>query len=178
MTRDLHEQAIDSLRSGGRILVTRLEYLGDVILTLPLLRALKSRFPEAPIDYLARSPGADILAGEALVDRVLEVPARGAGAFAWVALVRELGRREYAVAIDLYSNPRSALLTRLSGAAMRIGGARRARRRLYTHAIAVPRGVRSAIEHHLYHLVPLGISEKPTKPELNPTREVRDRARE
>ncbi len=178
MTPDVHRRAIESLSSGGRVLVTRLQYLGDVILTLPVLHALKDRFPEAPIDYLARSPGADVLAGEPLVSRVIKVPAKGAGVRAWTALVRDLRRREYAVAIDLYSNPRSALLTWLSGAGMRIGGARRVRKNLYTHAIKVPGGVRSAIDHHFYHLRPLDISANPTKPALNPTRPEREAARD
>lgn len=176
MNSDLERRTAEILSDGGRVLVTRLLYLGDVILTLPLLNVLKGRFPNAEIDYLARSPGADLLEGEPIVCRVFRVPTGGRSPAAWVSLAHELRKRRYAAAIDLYSNPRSALLTRLSGAAMRIGGARRVRKRMYTHATVVPSEVRSAIEHHLYHLRPLGVIARPTRPVLTLSQSERERA--
>ena len=53
------------------ILVTRTDALGDLVLTLPVVRALRQRFPEARIDLLVR-PYAEPIARAALdVDRVL-----------------------------------------------------------------------------------------------------------
>jgi ADP-heptose:LPS heptosyltransferase len=83
-----------------------------------------------------------------------------------LALIRTLRARRYALAIDLYSNPRSAIATRLSGARMRIGGSRRGRRRLYTHPTAVPGDVRAATRFHIEHLKPLGIAGEPSQPSL------------
>ena len=40
------------MESVKRILVTRMKYIGDVVLTTPLLRAIRSRFPDAHIAYL------------------------------------------------------------------------------------------------------------------------------
>ena len=157
------ERAILALEEGGRILVTRLQYLGDVVLTLPVVDALRERFPTAEIDYLSKGPGADLLQGDERLSRVFKLPepARVPG------LVCRLRRRSYDVAVDLLSNPRSAWLTRMSGARVRIGGSRRGRRWLYTDPMSVPREIRSAAAFHTWHLRALGIDGAPNVPALN-----------
>ncbi len=161
-------RAAEALGNGGRALVTRLEHLGDVILTLPLLDALRERFPRAELDYLCRPPSSDLLAGDARVDRVFVVES-GRDLRDGVSLVRRLRRRRYAVTIDLYANPRSAWLTWLAAAPVRIGGNRRGRRRLYTHPVDVPPEVRSALDFHLQHLEPLGVRVVARKPVWKPS---------
>ncbi|MEE9270485.1 MAG: glycosyltransferase family 9 protein [Candidatus Krumholzibacteria bacterium] len=178
MKADLVRVVTEELGQGGRILVSRLQYLGDVILSLPLVQALRRRFPNAEIDYLTREQGAGALAGEAAFGRVFRLPEKHEGTVAMIRLVRELRRRRYSASIDLYSNPRSALLTWLSGAKLRIGGARRVRRHLYTHAVRVPPSVRAATEHHLYYAKCLGVEGPPVKPSLVVSDAERTRARE
>jgi lipopolysaccharide heptosyltransferase II len=158
------ETVTASLERGGGILVTRLQYLGDVVLTLPVVHNLKELYPEAEIDYLAKGPGADLLAGDPSIDQVHRVPDGGLGN-TW-RLVRDLRRRRYALAIDLLANPRSAMLTWLSGARARVGEARRVRRHFYTHQISVPRHIREATGFHLHHLHALGIPATDRKPSL------------
>jgi lipopolysaccharide heptosyltransferase II len=175
---DLERRAAAELSSGGRLLISRLEYLGDVILTLPAVRAVKDRYPNAEIDYLARSDGANVLEGEPLISRVLRVPEKGESALTAWRLIREMRSRRYAAAVDLYSNPRSALLTWLSGAPLRIGGARRVRKWLYTHPTVTPATVRSAIDHHLHAMKPLGVAGRATKPVLTLSDAERARALE
>ncbi|MBN1355650.1 glycosyltransferase family 9 protein [bacterium] len=55
----------DDLRSAasgiGRILAIRLAYIGDVIMTLPVIPALKKVFPNARIDFLTSSFAAPLL---------------------------------------------------------------------------------------------------------------------
>jgi lipopolysaccharide heptosyltransferase II len=160
----LSASVANELQRGGRILVTRLQYLGDVVISLALVQKLREHFPRATIDYLTRSDGADVLTGEPAIEAVHTVPSDGLAE--QLKLIQRLRGRRYAVAVDLYSNPRSALLTWLSGARMRIGGSRRGRRQFYTHATAVPAEVRSASEFHLYHVRPLGIEGPPVKPLL------------
>ncbi len=177
VTDDIERRAADELSTGGRILVTRLQYLGDVILTLPAVRAIKDRFPLAEVDYLSRSAGADVLEGEPSFARVFRVPEKQEGLTAQLRMISALRARKYAAAVDWYSNPRSALFVRLSGARLRVGGARRVRRHLYTHPVVAPASVRSAIDHHLYYLRPLGIEAAATRPVLTPTAVERARAR-
>jgi len=176
LTDSLARNVTAEIEAGGRILVSRLQYLGDVILTLPLLDALRRRYPAAGIDYLARGPGADILEGEASLGTVFRVPGEGDSRGATVRLVRELRRRKYAASIDLYSNSRSALLTWLSGAKLRVGEARRGRKHLYTHATRSPEGLRSAIDFHLHFGRPLDIDVTPVRPALTITNAERNAA--
>jgi ADP-heptose:LPS heptosyltransferase len=172
---DLEARTVEELSAGGRILVTRLQFLGDVILTLPAVYAIRERFPRAEIDYLSRRDGADILAGEPIFSRIFKLPDT-AGATWGLAL--QLRRRKYAAAVDLFSNPRSAMLSWLSGARLRIGGDRRVRRRLYTHPITISPSVRSAIDHHLGYLEPIDVETNPRKPQLTLSDEERKRGRE
>ena len=58
------------LRPGDRVLVTRLNYLGDVVLSLPLVDALLATYPGIEIDYLSRAAGANLLVGDARFTRV------------------------------------------------------------------------------------------------------------
>src|SRR5262245_60963277 len=130
-----------------RVLVTRIRRIGDVILSLPVLDALREAFPEAQIDYLAEAGPAEAAKGHPSVRRVRSY---GHGWFPLPAppdLLVTLRAARYDWVIDLYGNPRSAALSRWTGARVRVGPGRRTRRRLYTHAILPTREPRSAIDH-------------------------------
>ncbi|HET6350108.1 MAG TPA: hypothetical protein VFH88_13595, partial [Candidatus Krumholzibacteria bacterium] len=126
-----------ALRAGDRVLVTRLNYLGDVVLSLPMVDALRHAHPGIEIDYLTREPAATLLRGDTRFAHVIPLRDGLVHAAKTIAFLR---RRRYAAVIDLYSNPRSAWLSWLSGAPVRIGGNRRGRRHLYTHPVTVPPG--------------------------------------
>ena len=55
----------------GRILLIRTAYLGDVIMTLPILKPLKERFPKASVTVLTSSGGREILQNNPYVDDVI-----------------------------------------------------------------------------------------------------------
>ena len=76
----------------------------------------------------------------------------------------DLRRQRYDLAIDLFFNPRSAVVLRLAGIPLRIGGTRASRRRLYTHTVLTPdpatgEGLatvaRGGLGDHLARLAPL-----------------------
>jgi lipopolysaccharide heptosyltransferase II len=151
-----------ALRAGDRVLVTRLNYLGDVVLSLPVIDALRAAHPGIEIDYLTREPAASLLRGDERLTRV----------FAWqdgmrdaLRIVFQLRARHYRAVIDLYSNPRSAWLSWLSGAPVRIGGNRRGRRLLYTHRVEAPRGL-PVSDVFLRYAEPLGVHGPAAKPTL------------
>jgi lipopolysaccharide heptosyltransferase II len=129
-----------------RILVTRLRYLGDVILTTPAVAALKARYPAAAIDYATELPHADILTGNPHIGRVIRLSRSSARAPGEIARIRGL---RYTACIDLFHNPRSALMLFLAGIPIRAGGGRGIRSGLYTHRFTVPAETRSAAAHHI-----------------------------
>lgn len=149
-----------------KILVSRLRFLGDIVLCTPLLDALREELPEATIGFLGTRPHVDVLIGHDAVDAVHALPA-GASTRTMVSMASALRARHYDAAIDLFGNPRSALLTRATGAPLRVGPDRGLRARLFTHRRGRPEGDRSAIRHHLDKLVPLlGYAPAPRMPRL------------
>ena len=117
MRPDVERRAADELAAGGRILVSRLQYLGDVILTLPAVRAIRERYPRAEIDYLSRTAGAAVLEGEPLFARVIRVPERPEGFLAQARLIAALRARRRA-APGRYARARPPGLFHLDGGAL------------------------------------------------------------
>ena len=149
------------------ILVTRLRFMGDIILTTPLLAALKQNYPDAKISYLAETPYISLLENHPHVDELLPLVRSDSAETA--KLYSKVLFKKYDLAIDLFGNPRSALLTWLSSAKIRIGGDFRGRRHFYTHPIKNDGSAKSAIEFHLSYLAPLNFNFEATKPTIYPT---------
>ena len=163
-------EAARSMRSSSkpriikRILVIKLRALGDVIMATPVLRNLRLAFPGAEIDFLTEPASAPIIGGHPTVHDVLVLDRNRLGQLSfWQRLaaqrdfVRTLRQRNYDLVLDLFGNPRSAILTRLSGAPMRVGYRFRVRQLAYNH-IVEPRGDRvHEVEFNLDALRALGI---------------------
>ncbi len=112
----------------GRILVFRLERIGDLMMSLPALHALRARAPRARIDLAVGSwnlPLARQIAGVDSVETMdaswLAREARGPG---WLALVRQVRAwrvRRYDLALNLEGDIRSNILMGLVGAGRTAG---------------------------------------------------------
>jgi ADP-heptose:LPS heptosyltransferase len=160
----------------GAVLVSRLRYLGDVVMSTVVLRALRAGDPRLRTGFLCEAAAGALLAAQPDLDRLhlLRTRRRGADARARAGLatdatalgatglVRELRAARYDLAVDLFFNPRSAWLLRLGVGGARIGGARGPRRRLYTHQAAAPcgdaafdRAAPGGLGAHLGRLTPL-----------------------
>jgi lipopolysaccharide heptosyltransferase II len=99
----------ESVRS---ILVMRLYFLGDVLLSTPVIEALKVRFPDASLSVLIKKRAREILANNPFVDEVIEYDAveRYHG-LRWAArLARGLRRRRFDLAVDLTGDLRTSWL--------------------------------------------------------------------
>jgi heptosyltransferase-2/heptosyltransferase-3 len=96
-----------------KLLVIRLDHLGDVLFATPALRALRTAFPDAELTLLAGPWAADAVTGTGLVDRVQVVavpwfarPRRRGGAGAWFAVWRWMRRERFDAALDLRGDVR------------------------------------------------------------------------
>lgn len=135
----------------SRVLVTRLRYLGDIVMSTVVLSALRRGDPRLEIGYLCEQAHAPVLAGQPELARVHALSSRRRGddarartavadgggsvrARGTAGLVAELRAARYDAAVDLFFNPRSAWLLWLSGIPLRLAGPAGGRRRLYTHA--------------------------------------------
>ncbi|HPN36048.1 MAG TPA: glycosyltransferase family 9 protein [bacterium] len=92
-----------------KILVIRLSSIGDILLTSPLLRSLRRRFPQAQIDFCLKERYADLVKGHPYLRRrmILAAP------YGWSELcrMRRLIRAEkYDLIVDVHRNLRSLFL--------------------------------------------------------------------
>jgi heptosyltransferase-3 len=136
-----------------RILLTRLRYLGDVILTTPTIETFRQAYPAGYVAYLTEADGAAVLEGNPHLDEII-IWQEGLGGQR--RCIEQLRRRRFDIVVDLFSNPRSALLTYLAGARWRMGYRRGPRGLLYNLAIETA-GEVPAIETHLRAARTLGI---------------------
>ncbi len=98
------------------ILVIQLKRAGDVLVTTPVLSALKKAFPEASIDFLVDPPFAPLLENNPFLHAV-RVYHRSSP---WNTC-RELRRARYDLIFDFQSSPRSILCGLFSNAGVRAG---------------------------------------------------------
>lgn len=96
-----------------RILVITLRRLGDTLLTTPLVRVLRRRFPQATLDMLVFQGSDRILEGNPDIDHILSIPQRSS-VLQTVSLARRLGRK-YDLAISTQAGDRPAFLAMLAG---------------------------------------------------------------
>jgi heptosyltransferase-1 len=141
-----------------RFLIVRLGSLGDVIHAIPTAAALRTRFPEARIDWLVDPRYVALLEMVRGIDSRIPVNTRRPAQT--LSIVRDLRRVGYTAVIDLQGLLKSALLARVIGAERTIGFERehlreRAASPFYTHRVA-PSGSTHVIFKNLSLLQPLG----------------------
>jgi predicted lipopolysaccharide heptosyltransferase III len=165
-----NDTMVTTVRSGApkRVLIIKLRYLGDVLLSTPVLAALRTAFPQARLSMLV-NPGTEaMLAENPHLDEVLIVE-RGRSPLRQLRFVAALRRRRFDLVVDLTDGDRAAIVSRLTGAAVRVGFNRgdRWRGRLYTHLVPMRQQPVSMVRQHLMALETLGIPVAPSPPVLN-----------
>lgn len=110
--------------SPASILVLKPCCLGDVLMTTPVLSALRRGYPQAHITYAAGSWSRRVLEGNPNVDDLVDCGAVGSGPYRladYWRLARELRRRRFDLAIVLDRSPALGLLPALAGVPYRVG---------------------------------------------------------
>lgn len=136
-----------------RIMVRANNWVGDVVMTSPALKALREGYPQARIEVVARPQVADCFAGSPWVDEVIIHDPRGRhrGIGGFLSLTAELKRRHYDLAILFQKAFGAVLMAALARVPIRVGFATDHRGLLLTHAIPETATLRS-IHHVKYFL--------------------------
>ena len=154
--------------SSTRILVIAIRAIGDVVLISPLFPLLKKNYPSGYLAVLVDGPTAEVLANNPSIDRLIPINRsesqretcwkRGQN---WIRRIRDIRNERFDVVIDVFSGPRSAILSYLSGASERYGEDFRNRGRgfLYNHPIKICRDGKHIIEQK-FDLVKALLGEK------------------
>ena len=106
-----------------RIAVWNTAFLGDSVLTLPLIRVLKAAYPEAEIDFYVRGGLASLYEAQPEIARVFSCDKRGKekGLAAMLRQGREIRQRGYDIWVDAHLSLRSSYMAWASGAKVRVG---------------------------------------------------------
>lgn len=114
--RDLKKHRRKNKNALKKILVIRLSSIGDIILTTPVLSALKKAYPEASIDYLVMKSFKEAISGNKAVDNViLFEKEQHKGILGIYRFSQQLKENQYDLVIDLHSKLRSRLITLFLG---------------------------------------------------------------
>lgn len=160
-----------------KILVIDFGQLGDVVLSLPALRAIRQRFPNAQITVAAGKPANEVVALSGYANDIFEVDRvalRDGNTLVsiWriIKFVRQVREAKFDLVIDLHSLSETNILGFLSGAPHRLYS-RRPGRSLDYLANFKPRPPveetsRHAVDRYLDALKPLGIQDPPRIPAL------------
>jgi heptosyltransferase-2 len=155
-----------------RILVSRTDRIGDLVLSTPLIETLKRSYPDSRISFLVNDKTEELLRNDPLVDEVICYRTRS-----FLSLLRRL--REFQVAIVLYPTFTIAFLCWLSRIRLRVGTAYRFysfffNRKVYEHRKHCE--IHEA-EYNMNLLEPLGVERSRVKPRVCLTEVERDWAR-
>ncbi|WP_346353559.1 glycosyltransferase family 9 protein [Azotosporobacter soli] len=158
-----------------RILIINLAFIGDVILSTPVARALRAKYPNSRIDMLVVPVAAEVAVMNPYVDCVIEYDKKGRHR-SWGALrqlVRQLRAERYDLAVATNFALRGALIARASGAPCRLGYAAQHGEWFLTHASKPVRSAkRHEAENYLDVLKPLAISAHDVSLTLQPPPEA------
>jgi heptosyltransferase-2 len=144
-------------------LIVQTSFIGDMVLTTPLLAELSHR---GPVDVVATPAAAGLLDNHPSVRRVIVYDKQGSdrGSLNFVRLAMRLRKERYEAAYLAQGSVRSGSLALLAGIRRRTGFDSSAGRRFYTQRLPYIEG-----DHHARRLLSLsGTSTGPIRPQLFP----------
>jgi heptosyltransferase-1 len=158
-------------QQNNHILFIRLRLLGDIIFTIPSIQIFKENFPDTKVYYVVEEKFKEI--GQLIpgVQQLIVVPRKMGLKKMWKFRkdVRNIG---FDTVIDFHSGPKSAQLTWLTGAKLRIGYQTPNRNWAYNRL--TPRNFGDSPAHSVYnqaklleHLgIPVSVESLPQYPEI------------
>src|SRR3989441_2314980 len=163
------------------ILVIDFGQLGDVVMSLPALRAIRERYPHAQITVIVGRPGAEIIDMSGYADATIEVDRvelrdgfKPLSVLRILKVVKDVRRRKFDFVIDLHSFSETNLMGFFSGAPKRLFSRRPGRSLdfLANFSPSPPIDRNDPKEHltdrYLAVLIPLGIRDAQRVPHIVP----------
>jgi heptosyltransferase-1 len=152
-----------------RFLICRQSAIGDCVLTLPMVCALRAAFPDAAIIWALPPPAAVVIEGHPAVDEFILLPKRWYGRLRGIVQTRRrLRGLGIDVALDPQTRSKSALAAWFSGAPRRLGfaGERRPEFAPWFLNELVPLTTTHLVDRSIEMLRPLGV-EPPAGPRFD-----------
>jgi heptosyltransferase-2 len=133
-----------------RVVVRGTNWVGDSVMTIPALRALRRVLPDAKITLAIRPGTQGIFAEADFIDDILVYDRRNV--LSVLPQVREWKRRQFELAVLFQNAFEAALIPFLAGVPLRLGYATESRRALLTHPLPLPewRSSKHEVFYYLY----------------------------
>jgi predicted lipopolysaccharide heptosyltransferase III len=138
------------------ILLFKLRYIGDVLLTTPAIKLLRSAYPSAHMTMVVNQGTEDVLTHNPHLNEIVTIDRdriERAGPFARMAyelsVLKRLRARRFDLAIDFDSGERAGFLALLSGATLRVGFRRNSGLRRWLYNRPVPNVWTHTVERNL-----------------------------
>jgi heptosyltransferase III len=125
------------IQPGDRLLVSRTDRLGDLVLALPFVETLHARYPQCPVDVIASLYASPILENNPSIDRIIRVQndQLTASRNYRKELEHRILRGEYKAVVVLYPERHVSHLLYRVGVPIRIGTAGRFHSVFFTHRL-------------------------------------------
>jgi heptosyltransferase II len=130
-----------------RIVVRGTNWVGDSVMSIPALRALRRLLPEAEITLAVRPWARDLFINQPFIDNVLIYDRRNA--FSVVGQIREWRKRKFELAVLFQNAFEAAVIPFFAGVPRRIGYATESRQALLTDPVPLPEW--RATEHEVFY---------------------------
>jgi heptosyltransferase-2 len=158
-----------------KILIIQTAFVGDVILTTPVIDTLAENFEQAEIDFLTIPASVNLIETHPAVAHVYIFDKRGidSGLKGLLRIAKEMRNRKYDICICPHRSLRSAFIARRTGAGNRIGFDKSAWKYAFTNRIRYRSDIHE-IERNLSLLQPLGLDSPIRKPSVFPDKEDRE----
>jgi heptosyltransferase II len=103
-----------------KILIRGPNWVGDAVLAIPAMKAVRALFPETEITLFVRPFVSGLFAAAPFIDRVWS-EAKPSSLADWIRITREIRNRRFDIALLLPNSLESALMMFLGGVPRRIG---------------------------------------------------------
>jgi ADP-heptose:LPS heptosyltransferase len=149
----------------SRVLIIQFRRIGDVLLTTPVIRAIKKACPEVRLCFLTELESRSLLENNPNLDNLIVWEGKKRNNPIYFAKrILELRRNRFDTVIDLQGSGPSCLVSVLCGAKCRIGFNYRFRKLLYSPVVERDSRAKYGAAFKMDILAPLGISSTELSP--------------
>lgn len=106
-----------------KILIIRLDRIGDVLLSTPVIKAVRDAYPASHIAFMVRPYARELVKGNPYLNEIITYDKEGrqSGLFGTLMFILQLRRKKFDLAIILHPTNRSHIIAFLAGIPERVG---------------------------------------------------------
>lgn len=159
------------------ILVVNVNWIGDVIFSTPIFKALKQQYPNANIVCMAVPSVVPVLKSCPYIDEIIIYDERGRHKWPWgkIQVIFTLSKFHFDIVFLLHRSWTRAFLIYLAGIRQRVGYDLKDLGRLLTHKVELLEGDVHRCDYYLNVIESFGVEVKDRTTEIVPSDSVREK---